>query len=344
MGLRELKIFYVGEKSGTALHRANALSRLGHEVEICNPNEFLPKNRNLRRFHWETGALFIGKQIDSKVIGVMGDRKFDVLWVDHGRYTGANLVHHSKNFGAKTVVINVDDPFGFRDRLSWLQYRKNVKEYDLVVVFREPNVEEAKAYGAKAVQRVRFSADEIAHAALPLTPKEVAKYSTDILFIGTWMVGRGKFMLDLRTAGLKIAIIGDRWQKAPEWPEIMTAWRAPGVYGNEYAAYIQCSKICIGLLSEQNRDLHTTRSAEIPAIGSLLCARRTTEHVEFYEDGVEAVFWEDSAECARRCQELLASPESIARIAAAGHARCLANGTMNEPVMQSILDRLFQTK
>ena len=34
-------------------------------------------------------------------------------------------------------------------------------------------------------------------------------------------------MLDLRTAGLKIAIIGDRWQKAPPWPEIMTTWQAP---------------------------------------------------------------------------------------------------------------------
>ena len=337
-----MKIFYAGEQSGTSLHRANALSRLGHEVEICSPTPFLPSNPLFRRLHWETGALFIGNHIDDCIIRRMGDRTFDVLWVDHGRYTGRNLVRHAKSKGMKTVVLNVDDPFGYRDRFSWLQYRKTVKEYDLTVVVRDPNIDEAKKHGAKDVMKVWRSADEVAHSPRDLTPEEEEKYSSEVLFLGTWMVGRGAFMKELVDQGVPVTIIGDRWNRAPEWNAIKDYWKAPGVYNEvEYAAYIQCAKVSLGLLSVQNRDLITTRSAEIPAIGSLFCAERTSEHLELYEDGVEAVFWDDAQECALRCKELLRDPERRMAIAKAGHDRCYKNGTMNEPVMKSVLDRLM---
>lgn len=327
------------------MHRANALSRLGHEVEVCSPSPFLPPNITLRRFHWETGALLVGKHVDDCVIKHLGDRQFDVLWVDHGRYTGANLVRHARKRGMKTVVLNVDDPFGYRDRLSWLLYRKTVKEYDLTVVVRDPNIAEAQKHGARDVMKVWRSADEVAHAARDLTPEQVEKYSSEVLFLGTWMVGRGTFMKQLVDQQVPVTIIGDRWNKAPECSDIKKFWKAPGVYNeDEYAAYIQCSKISIGLLSVQNRDLITTRSAEIPAIGSLFCAQRTTEHLQLYEDGVEAVFWDDAEECAMRCKELLADPDRRKSIAMAGHERCIRNGTMNEPVMKSVLDRLMGGK
>jgi len=243
----------------------------------------------------------------------------------------------------KTVVFNVDDPFGFRDRLTWLLYKKTVKEYDLTVVVREPNVDEAKRFGAKDVLKVWRSGDEVAHRRNELTEEEIHKYSTDVLFLGTWMVGRGKFIKNLIDRGVPVSIVGDRWNRAPEWNSIKSHWKGPGVYTDrEYAGYIQCSKICLGFLSFQNRDLHTTRTAEIPLIGSLFCAERTTEHLELYDDGVEAVFWDDAEECARQCNELLVDPERISRIAAAGHAKCIANGTLNEPVMASVIDRLMR--
>src|SRR5207237_4145894 len=115
----------------------------------------------------------------------------------------------------------------------------------------------------------------VAHRARDLTPDEIEKYSTDVLFLGTWMVGRGKFIKDLIDRGVPVSIVGDRWFKAPEWADIKSHWKGPGVYRDEdYGGYIQCAKICIGLLSFQNRDLHTTRTVEIPLIGSLLCAER----------------------------------------------------------------------
>ncbi len=57
-----------------------------------------------------------------------------------------------------------------------------------------------------------------------------------------------------------------------------------------------------------------------------------------YEDGEEAVFFETSAECIARCNELLRDPKRAEEIRVKGRARCVANGLFNEPVLSSILD------
>lgn len=91
-------------------------------------------------------------------------------------------------------------------------------------------------------------------------------------------------------------------------------------------------------VDQGNRDLHTTRSMEIPAMGGLLCAKRTSEHPALYEEGVEAVFWCDADECAEQCMALLADEPRRKAIAAAGHARAPRNGHSNQRVMARILD------
>ena len=62
------------------------------------------------------------------------------------------------------------------------------------------------------------------------------------------------------------------------------------------------------------------------------------EHMEFYEEGHEAVFRSDAAECARQCMALLADEPRRQAIAAADHARALRNGHYNEQVMARILE------
>ena len=92
---------------------------------------------------------------------------------------------------------------------------------------------------------------------------------------------------------------------------------------------------CLGLLSKGNRDHVTTRSFEVPALGTLLCAERTDEHLELYKDREEAVFWRDAKECAEQCKALLANDSLREAIAKAGHERCLRNAHFNEVLAAS---------
>ena len=103
---------------------------------------------------------------------------------------------------------------------------------------------------------------------------------------------------------------------------------------------VQCAKICLGLLSRENRDLHTTRSMEIPSLGSLLLAERTAEHEALYRDREEAVFWSSADECVAQARALLADDARRTAIAAAGRQRCIANGHLNEKVIARVLSEV----
>ena len=219
-------------------------------------------------------------------------------------------------------------------------YRRAVPEYDLVVVVRPPNVAEARESGARQVLLHPMVSDEVAHAPRPLTPAIQAQWGSEVAFIGSWMPERGPFMLELVRRGVPLAIFGPAWQKAPEWPELQACHRAEYLDGDAYAYAVQCAKVTLGMLSKGNRDLHTTRTMEIPALGGLLCAERTAEHRAFYREDEEAVFWSDAAECATACLGLLADDARRERVAAQGRERALRNGYTSENLIRKVIGAL----
>lgn len=337
-----LRILYLGANDGTSAHRAKALSRLGHDVEIQDPWDFLPSGRVARRalqkLVYEVGATALERYVHRRLFGAIGMHTYSIVWVDQGELLGPSTISHLKGLAPLVINYNIDDPFGDRDKKRFSLYHKAAPAYDLVVVVREENVTEAKIAGARKVLRVFRSTDEVAHAPLPLTPEEEARWTSDASFIGTWMPERGPLLAKLLALGVPLKIYGDRWRKAKEWPVLKSVWAGPGLQGDNYVKAIQCAKVCVGLLSKGNRDLHTTRSVEIPYIGSVLCAERTFEHEAMYKEGKEAVFWSTAEECAEKIFWLLKSPEARLRIAKAGRERCINNGMLNEVVMQFILD------
>jgi hypothetical protein len=341
---RRLHILYLGVADGTSFHRAQALRRLGHDVEILDPWSFLPENqltdRVLDKLVFEGGAGTLELYIRPLLSRAIEGRSFDIVWVDQGKLLGPATVKRLKQLAPLLINYNTDDPFpsGDPNKRRFSLYRKAVPAYDLVVVVRTENVTEAYAAGARKVLHVRMSADEVAHAPLPLTPEDEARWTSDVSFIGTWMPERGPLLARLLKLGVPLTIYGRRWQKAREWSALHSAWRGPGITGFDYVKAIQCSKVCLGLLSKGNRDLHTQRSAEIPYIGTIFCAERTFEHEAMYEDGKEAVFWSTAEECAEKIFWLLGSPEARFRISKAGRERCIKNGLLNEDVMGIILD------
>ena len=337
-----MRIAYIGQHRGTSLHRGRALERLGHAVTIVDPWSWLPKARWVGPWMYRTGAFGSNIFMARRLADAVEQARPELVWVDQGEWLGPRLLRAIRQrCGPAVPIVNhtVDDPFGGRDARRFAGYLHAGPEYDLLAVVRAENVAEARVRGARKVQRVWFAADEVAHAPRELGAEQRQRFSSEVAFVGTWMAERGPFMVELVRRGIPLSICGDRWQKAPEWSQLAPYWRGPGLDGDEdYAAAILSAKVTLGLLSKGNRDLHTTRSLEIPALGGLFCAERTSEHLALYEEGREAVFWNDAAECAGQCMALLADESRRKAIAAAGHARALRNGHYNEQVMARILD------
>lgn len=339
-----MKILYLGANSGTSAHRFRALTRLGHETELIDPRSLLPHSPLVDRIEWKVHPGILAAWVGPSVLRKLAGRSFDVAFVDNGSLVSASLVTGMRRHANRVVNFNHDNPFVERDGVRFAVYREALPAYDLVVVVRDENVEQARSLGARNVMRARFVADDIEHAPLPVDEDLRVKWASDVSFIGTWMPERGQFLLELLQLGVPLSIYGDRWSRAPEWPQLRKAYRGPALCGDDYRYALQCSKICLGLLSQGNRDESTTRSMEIPSLGSVLCAQRTSEHLALYREGEEALFWNDAGECARICRALLENPARLQDIAARGRARFLRNGDTSENLLRRVLARATEPR
>jgi len=337
-----LSILYLGAHNGTSLDRAQTLRRLGHHVEHVDLRHLLPRSPWVWRITWRVGGHILSPWILRALPRVLCNAHYDLCFVDSGEWVTPRVIKLLRKHAGKIANYNIDDPLGMRDLGRSQAYRRSIPFYDLCIVVRAENVAEAKQRGANDVMRVYRSSDEITHAPRMLTAEDRSRWSADVLFLGTWFPERGPFLAELAKLGVPLTIRGANWNKAPEWRTLRSYWKGGPLQGDDYAMAIQCAKVNLGLLSKGNRDLHTTRSLEIPALGGLLCAERTTEHLEMYVEGREALFWRDAEECATVCRAALQDDAHRERVAAAGHARSLVNGYGNENVLRSILERLFQ--
>lgn len=337
-----LSILYLGNSGGTCLDRANALRRLGHHVEHLDLREFLPKTSWMDRITWHIGGQVVAPFLLHGLAKKMNDRpfnnlQFDLCYVDGGEWVTPKVITLLRSYSKKVINYNIDDPIGTRDKQRFKAYRQSLPHYDLNIVIRQENVTEIKVLKAKKVIRVYRSADEVSHAPRILNEKDFQKWGSEVLFLGTWFPERGPFLLELIQFGVPLTIRGANWHKATEWPLLKSYWKGGNITGDDYAKAIQCAKVNLGLLSKENRDLHTTRSLEIPALGGLLCAERTIEHSAMYEEGKEAIFWKDAKECAEMCHFLLSDEKRRQSIAKAGNHRVKANKHYNEDVLTQIL-------
>ncbi len=342
-----MKILYIGPETGTAVQRINAFRRLGHEVRSLDPWEpvdSLPIVPERLTDAWvvRTGALGLGGLVENWMFRQIGDETYDVVFVDHGELINASCVKRFKTVARAVVNYNQDNPYVSRDMRKWRMFIKALPFYDLVATVRRSSAEPARRMGARRVMVVRQAADEATHRPIEMSQEDLARYSSQIAFVGTWMPERGPFMRRLVERGLPLRIYGPRWRKAREYDRLRPYVTLGGLDGANYVKAIRGAKIALGLMSKGNEDLYTTRSLEIPAIGTLLCAERTSEHLEMYEDGEEAVFFDDADDCADRCLALLQDPERIKAIAAAGRRRVIQNGDFNEMLMSKIVDAVFR--
>lgn len=337
-------ILYLGDAdpNSNSFYRSKALERLGYKIILFNTNNFLISKYSfiLNKIHYRTGYRFLQKSIYNKTKAILESvEDFDLIWVNGGEYFGPKVLQLLKSTNKKIVLYNNDDPTGGRDGNRFNSLLRSLSYYDLCVVMRDFNVAEYKEKGAKNVLRVLMSYDEIAHKPFTDIGKINDEFKSEIAFIGTWMTHekRDLFLIQLVNAGLKVSIWGNNWEKSKYWNLLKENYKGKALVGKDYVEAIQGSKICIGMLSKGNRDLHTRRSVEVPYIGGLLCAERTIEHQKMYKDGVETVFWDDVTECIFICQKLLLDADLRNSIRIAGILKVRELKVGNEDICKKII-------
>jgi spore maturation protein CgeB len=343
-----MRILYIGPELGTSQHRLAALRRLGHDVTVVDSYKAFEKFRLpqafLERWIYKAGAFGLGGTVRRYVLSQVKGAAFDMVFVDSGELLDSATIRDLKKLGNIVANYNQDNPYVPRDGLKWRLFLKALPFYDVVATHRASSAEGAKRAGAARVLLVREAADEAVHRPIELSVADRALFSSEVAFVGTWMPERGPFLLRLVERGVPLRIYGERWNLAPEYSKLRACVVRGNLEGDDYVKAVRGAKIAIGLLSKGNADLHTTRSLEVPAIGTLFCAERTSDHLEMYEDREEAVFFDSADECADLCLALLAQPDRIAKISEAGSKRVRRNGDFNETLLSKIIDAALATQ
>jgi hypothetical protein len=341
------RILYIGDDHphSTSRQRANALRRIGCEVELLNPSFAYAQLKLHPKINQLLGYRLVAPLVKQWLERELQGKSFDLAIVDGGHAISRSSVALLHQHCAQVANYAVDDPTGSRDGNNWNTLRGAIADYDLWFVVRVESEQEFRARGARRVVRIWRSYDEVAHAPYPSEDAIPQGFRSEVAFIGTWMKdegpnGRDYFLLKLVEAGVSISIWGGRWFKSPCWSKLQPFWRGDSLGGRDYVAAIQGAKIALGFLSKGNRDLHTQRSSEIPYIGGLFCAERTSEHLLMYQDGVEAVFWSSPEECIKMSRELLSNEPRRRQIVAAGMNRIRNLGLGNETICRRMLCEL----
>ena len=344
-----MNVLFIGDNSpaSTSSQRMAALRRIGCVVKLISIHDIIGSingNKYISAINYRTGYFFLQRMVYNYISRfiIRGELKnINLVWVDGGEYCSRRTIN-LLNKQCRTLLYNCDDPTGSRDGKRFATLISAIPEYNLTVTVRNETEIELSKLGARNVMRVWRSYDEVAHAPYANLCDIEDKYQSDIVFVGTWMrnEGRDDFLLKLVESGLNISIWGNRWELSRHWNKLRPYWKGASLSGRDYVAAIQGSKIAIGFVSEGNRDLHTRRTFEIPFIGGLLCAKRTKEHLELFEEGKEAIFWENAEECASICKELLSDSKRRENIRMSGFKKVRHGGYGNEHICKEIIERV----
>lgn len=335
-----MRILYVGQldRGGTCLQRRNVLRELGHEL-VCVDTQLqrAPLHRRATaRMMSRLGSNLDWSKANRQLLSIASDGEFDLMWVDKSQFlrTSTLLAFRRLQPSSKLLAYSLDDMLNPSN--SSFRYRRSLPLYDLHVTNKSYNARELLELGARRTLFIVNAYDSNTHRPIELTPEERRIWQTEVCFIGAYERDRCHQMMALAEAGIPVVVYCAKWKSRLGQHHNLKVLRR-SVLGDDYARAICAAKINLGFLRKINRDLQTTRSVEIPACGGFMLAERTDEHLAMFEEGVEAAFFDSTAELIEKCKYYLEHEDERQRIANNGRARCLNGGYSYHEQLKKVL-------
>jgi len=337
-----MRILYVGDLwfAGTCLQRMEAMRELGNDVV---PVDTLPENVHKKQnqlFYRAIGKLFGPFDlagVNQKIIELKKEKDIHLLWIDKGLTIRAEILMQIHQLGPKTIVAGYSpDDMAAKHNQS-RNFLKGLPYYNIYFTTKSYNVKELKDLGCPLVFFVGNAYDPKTHSPIDVTEGDRIKYGGSVGFIGGYERERAESMLYLAENGISIRVWGPNWSRKIQVSHPNLKIEGKPLRGEEYVKAICSFDINLAFLRKINRDLQTTRSIEIPACSAFMLAERTNEHLELFEEGKEAEFFETKEELFEKVRYYLNHDEERKNIAKAGRERCLKSGYSNHKRIEIML-------
>ena len=254
----------------------------------------------------------------------------DVVLVYKGHFVTPDTLTALK---VKYPIVNFYPDVSFHTHGSLLQ--KTLPMYRLVFTTKTFGIADmARQLGQQNGVFIPHGYDPEIHRPIEVKGNLKEQLSADISFIGTWSARKEKYLTAL-AEGLPQATLkiwGSQWHKAGR--QLLPYIQGKPVLGDLYAATICCTKINLGLLSEQVRgassgDLITSRTFHIPGTGGFMLHQNNQEANQYFEAGMEADFFSDETELLIKVKHYLDNEEQRLAISKTGQQRAKAEYSLD---------------
>lgn len=334
-----MKAVYIGTLTpgSTSRMRAEQLRHLNPSVEwewIDTDAVMLASPRI-----WQSAAyrLKSGKavqRINDAVVKAIAKKKFDLAWVDKAIFLRPPTVRRLRQASAFMVHFTPDTAFhAGRSK----HFEKTASLYDVLVTTKSFDVPEyLKLVGRDTVHLTTQGFDVDVHFPRNTVPQR----RKEVVFVGLAEPDRERCITTLLKHGISVRLAGVGWDGflKRNAQDDHLKFEGESAFSDRYAELFSHSWIGLGLLTKRFRELHTTRTFEIPACGAVLATEVTSETERFFSPD-EAIFFRDYEDLAKRVVELFKPGNEgiLASIASGGRRRVHGDGRDYRNILQAAL-------
>jgi spore maturation protein CgeB len=302
--------------------------------------QWVDTDEPMRRCHrlWRSLA-FRGKigpaveAIQTQVQSGVANRKFDLIWVDKGVFLQRKTLLLLRKQTQRLVHFTPDTAFHANRSVH---FNRGMEFYDLLVTTKSFEIE---AYHRRVDAAKVFLTTQGYDPGIHF-PQSAAR-RREVVFVGLAEPDREHCLSLLLEHEIPVRLAGRGWSRfLRRWgncPHLH--FEGEGVFGEAYAKMLAGSWVGLGLLSKKFPELHTTRTFEIPACGTILATERTVDTERFFDPN-EVLLFRNYSELATTLGTLFASrsDEELCAFARAGYERVLRDGRDYASILRAVLE------
>ena len=339
-----MKTLYIGihTPGTTSRSRAEALGRVvgADGLSVIDTDEpFWSATRASRSlaFRLRIGPVVDG--INRQVARALTRRvdTFDLVWIDKAVYLWPKTMDRLRSRTGRLVHYTPDAAF-YANRSRFFERSMNV--FDRLVTTKRFEMDQyTRHVDRRRVQCVSQSFDATRFA----NWNPPASNRPEAAMVGLCEPDRERCVDTLLNLGVDVCVGGKGWDALVDRHRGNARLRYVGsnVFGHDYCDTIGGASVGLGLLTRRFPERHTTRTFEIPALGTVLATERNDETSRFFNDD-EAIFFDpdDYEMLGRRIGDLLKDPSRLNAMAERGRRRVLRDGRDNDSMIRSVLHDL----
>jgi spore maturation protein CgeB len=287
---------------------------------IKHPDEFEQAYHKsfFRKVYFRTLPYFFLKTINKNIIKKIESFKPDILWIFKGMEILPETLLFAKKRGIQLASYNPDHPFKFDTRGSGNKFvQEALTIYDIHFTY------------SKKIQRDLQKSFLIESIYLPFgydlpegLNSNITQEVNRICFIGHADARRKNIVESIISEGIQVDVYGPKWNSSKISSPLLSV-KAP-VYGVEYWETLKKYRIQLNIFRNHNEDSHNLRSFEIPAVGGIMLAPHTTEHLAFFESEKEFFPYKSDEEIIDRAATVISmKAEDVTEIRTAARERSI---------------------